>query len=275
MLITINSGTVYFGANDVFEDIDFVINENEKIALVGRNGCGKTTLLKVLTGEVTLSKGNLIKPNKLKVGYLNQNSLIDCHNIVRDEMLTVFKPLLDMEEELNILSEKLKTDHSDKLINEYSKLEEEFKSKGGYTYNSEMETILFGFGFHKEDLDKNISSFSGGEKTKLAFAKLLLSKPDLLLLDEPFSALDYQTKLFVQNDVYNIIKKEQKAALIVTHDISEAIALSDKIIILSNRPCKIKKIFTLDFDKNLTPFQRRTDSTFNKYFKQIHYELNK
>ena len=185
MLITINSGTVYFGANDVFEDIDFVINENEKIALVGRNGCGKTTLLKVLTGEVTLSKGNLIKPNKLKVGYLNQNSLIDCHNIVRDEMLTVFKPLLDMEEELSNLSEKLKVDHSDKLINEYSKLEEEFKSKGGYTYNSEMETILFGFGFHKEDLDKNISSFSGGEKTKLAFAKLLLSKPDLLLLDEP------------------------------------------------------------------------------------------
>ena len=109
MLITINSGTVYFGANDVFEDIDFVINENEKIALVGRNGCGKTSLLKVLSGEVTLSKGNLIKPNKLKVGYLNQNSLIDCHNIVRDEMLTVFKSLLDMEEELSNLSEKLKT----------------------------------------------------------------------------------------------------------------------------------------------------------------------
>lgn len=214
MLITINSGTVYFGANDVFEDIDFVINENEKIALVGRNGCGKTTLLKVLTGEVTLSKGNLIKPNKLKVGYLNQNSLIDCHNIVRDEMLTVFKPLLDMEEELNNLSEKLKVDHSDKLINEYSKLEEEFKSKGGYTYNSEMETILFGFGFHKEDLDKNISSFSGGEKTKLAFAKLLLSKPDLLLLDEPTNHLDLSTIEWLEN----YLSKYKKAIILVSHD---------------------------------------------------------
>ena len=214
MLITINSGTVYFGANDVFEDIDFVINENEKIALVGRNGCGKTTLLKVLTGEVTLSKGNLIKPNKLKVGYLNQNSLIDCHNIVRDEMLTVFKSLLDMEEELNNLSEKLKVDHSDKLINEYSKLEEEFKSKGGYTYNSEMETILFGFGFHKEDLDKNISSFSGGEKTKLAFAKLLLSKPDLLLLDEPTNHLDLSTIEWLEN----YLSKYKKAIILVSHD---------------------------------------------------------
>lgn len=214
MLITINSGTVYFGANDVFEDIDFVINENEKIALVGRNGCGKTTLLKVLTGEVTLSKGNLIKPNKLKVGYLNQNSLIDCHNIVRDEMLTVFKPLLDMEEELSNLSEKLKVDHSDKLINEYSKLEEEFKSKGGYTYNSEMETILFGFGFHKEDLDKNISSFSGGEKTKLAFAKLLLSKPDLLLLDEPTNHLDLSTIEWLEN----YLSKYKKAIILVSHD---------------------------------------------------------
>ena len=112
-------------------------------------------------------------------------------------------------------------------------------------------------------------------RQRISLIRTLALKPDLLLLDEPFSALDYQTKLFVQNDVYNIIKKEQKAALIVTHDISEAIALSDKIIILSNRPYKIKKIFTLDFDKNLTPFQRRTNPTFNKYFKQIHYELNK
>ena len=112
------------------------------------------------------------------------------------------------------LSEKLKVDHSDKLINEYSKLEEEFKSKGGYTYNSEMETILFGFGFHKEDLDKNISSFSGGEKTKLAFAKLLLSKPDLLLLDEPTNHLDLSTIEWLEN----YLSKYKKAIILVSHD---------------------------------------------------------
>ena len=214
MLITINSGTVYFGANDVFENIDFVINENEKIALVGRNGCGKTTLLKVLMGEVELSSGQLIKSNKVKVGYLNQNSLIECHNNVRDELLTVYKDLLDKEKRLNELSEKLKVEHSDKLINEYSTLEEEFKMQGGYTYNSEMETILFGFGFKKEDLDKNVSDFSGGEKTKLAFVKLLLSKPDLLLLDEPTNHLDLSTIEWLEN----YLSKYKKAIVLVSHD---------------------------------------------------------
>ena len=214
MLITINSGTVYFGANDVFENIDFVVNENEKIALVGRNGCGKTTLLKVLMGEVELSSGQLIKSNKVKVGYLNQNSLIDCHNNVRDELLTVYKDLLDKEKRLNELSEKLKVEHSDKLINEYSTLEEEFKMQGGYTYNSEMETILFGFGFKKEDLDKNVSDFSGGEKTKLAFVKLLLSKPDLLLLDEPTNHLDLSTIEWLEN----YLSKYKKAIVLVSHD---------------------------------------------------------
>ncbi len=214
MLITINSGTVYFGANDVFENIDFVVNENEKIALVGRNGCGKTTLLKVLMGEVELSSGQLIKSNKIKVGYLNQNSLIDCHNNVRDELLTVYKDLLDKENKLNELSEKLKVEHSDKLINEYSSLEEEFKMQGGYTYNSEMETILFGFGFKKEDLDKNVADFSGGEKTKLAFVKLLLSKPDLLLLDEPTNHLDLSTIEWLEN----YLSKYKKAIVLVSHD---------------------------------------------------------
>ena len=214
MLITINSGTVYFGANDVFENIDFVVNENEKIALVGRNGCGKTTLLKVLMGEVELSSGQLIKSNKVKVGYLNQNSLIECHNNVRDELLTVYKDLLDKEKRLNELSEKLKVEHSDKLINEYSTLEEEFKMQGGYTYNSEMETILFGFGFKKEDLEKNVSDFSGGEKTKLAFVKLLLSKPDLLLLDEPTNHLDLSTIEWLEN----YLSKYKKAIVLVSHD---------------------------------------------------------
>ncbi len=214
MLITINSGTVYFGANDVFENIDFVVNENEKIALVGRNGCGKTTLLKVLMGEVELNNGQLIKANKAKVGYLNQNSLIDCHNNVRDELLSVYKDLLDKEAKLNELSERLKVEHSDKLINEYSSLEEEFKMQGGYTYNSEMETVLFGFGFTKDDLDKNVADFSGGEKTKLAFVKLLLSKPDLLLLDEPTNHLDLSTIEWLEN----YLSKYKKAIVLVSHD---------------------------------------------------------
>lgn len=214
MLVSINNGTVYFGALDVFENIDFSINENEKIALVGRNGSGKTTLLKVLTGEQELSSGQIIKPNRLNVGYLNQNSLIDSYGRVKDEMLKAYKELLDMEDKLNKLSEELKTTHDEKKINEYSALEEQFKYKGGYTYESEMETIVLGFGFKKEDLERDVSSFSGGEKTKLAFAKLLMSKPDLLLLDEPTNHLDLNTIEWLEN----YLSKYKKAIVVVSHD---------------------------------------------------------
>ena len=214
MLLSINNGTVYFGANDVFENIDFSINENEKIALIGRNGSGKTTLLKVLMGEVELNSGKLIKANKTKIGYLNQNSLLDSTSTVKDELLDAFSDLLEMKLKLNQLSEELKTNHDEKKINDYSSLEEEFKFKGGYTYQSEMETILFGFGFKKSDLDKNVSEFSGGEKTKLAFVKLLLSKPDLLLLDEPTNHLDLNTIEWLEN----YLSKYKKAIIVVSHD---------------------------------------------------------
>ncbi|MBR2578112.1 MAG: ABC-F type ribosomal protection protein [Erysipelotrichaceae bacterium] len=214
MLISVNNGTVYFGANDVFENIDFSITENEKIALVGRNGSGKTTLLKVLMGEVELSSGQLIRPNRINVGYLNQNSLLDSGKNVRDEMLEVFSDLLEMERKLGDLSERLKTEHDEKMIEDYSRLEEEFSYKGGYTYYSEMKTILFGFGFKEEDLDRPVSSFSGGEKTKLAFVKLLLSKPDLLLQDEPTNHLDLNTIEWLEN----YLSKYKKAIVVVSHD---------------------------------------------------------
>ena len=214
MLISINDGTIFFGSEDVFENINFNVNENEKIALVGRNGSGKTTLLKVLLGENELNSGQIIKSNKINIGYLNQNSLIDSNNKVIDELLTVFSDLLVMEEKLNKLSEELKTNHDDKKINEYASLEEEYKFKGGYTYLSETKTVLFGFGFKESDLDKKISDFSGGEKTKLAFVKLLLSKPDLLLLDEPTNHLDLSTVEWLEK----YLSSYKKAIVLVSHD---------------------------------------------------------
>ena len=214
MLISINNGTVYFGANDVFENIDFSIKENEKIALVGRNGSGKTTLLKVLMGEVELSSGQLIKPNKMNIGYLNQNSLLDSNLTVEEELLEAFKDLIEMENRLNDLAIKLESDHNQKNIDAYTALMEEFNFKGGYTYHSELETVLFGFGFNGSDLKRNVSSFSGGEKTKLAFVKLLLTKPDLLLLDEPTNHLDLHTIEWLEN----YLSKYKKAMLVVSHD---------------------------------------------------------
>ena len=141
MLIQINHGTVFFGANDVFEDIDFTINENEKIALVGRNGSGKTTLLQVISGEIELTRGDLIRNSRLNIAYLKQNALINSQRTVREEMLDSFAPLLKKEAYLQELSQRLISDHSEKLIDEYTVLQEEFKQEGGYTYQSEMLTV--------------------------------------------------------------------------------------------------------------------------------------
>ena len=214
MIVQISNGTVYFGANDVFENIDFTVNENERIALVGRNGSGKTTLLKVLTGEVELSSGQYIKANKTVVSYLEQNALISSELSIREYFDTVFKDIKDVEKKMEEVSRQLESDHNDKLIEKYSALEEEYKYIGGYTYNGEMLSVLNGFGFREEDLDRPIISFSGGEKTKIAFAGLLLAKPDLLLLDEPTNHLDLSTIEWLEN----YLAKYKKAMVIVSHD---------------------------------------------------------
>ena len=214
MLIQVSSGTVFYGANDVFENIDFTINENERVALVGRNGSGKTTLLKVLTGQQELSSGQVFKNSKITISYLEQNALINSNKTIRQEFEEVFSDLLNKEKKLEALSEQLKTNHDNKLIEQYSKLQEEFKLDGGYTYESEMYTVLAGFGFAKEQIDRPVSSFSGGEKTKIAFAKLLLAKPDLLLLDEPTNHLDLSTIEWLEN----YLAKYKKAMIIVSHD---------------------------------------------------------
>ena len=214
MIVQISDGTVYFGANDVFENIDFTVNENERIALVGRNGSGKTTLLKVLMGEVELSSGQLIKANKTQIAYLEQNALIDSGKTVLEVFNEVFRPLKELEKQLEELSELLKSDHSEKLIEQYTRLEEEYKYLGGYTYYSEICSVLNGFGFTEEDLNRKVSSFSGGEKTKIAFAALLLSKPDLLLLDEPTNHLDLSTIEWLEG----YLAKYKKAMVIVSHD---------------------------------------------------------
>lgn len=214
MLIQISNGTLFFGVNDVFHNIDFLVNENEKVALVGRNGSGKTTLLKVLLGEEELQSGEVYRTNKMSISYLKQNALIDSKKTVKEEMLEAFKELVEKENKLNELTKELSIKHDDKLVEEYSRLQEEFKLEGGYSYESEMLTVLHGFGFKPEDLDRIVYSFSGGEKTKLAFAKLLLKKPDLLLLDEPTNHLDLNTIEWLEA----YLAKYKKAMVLVSHD---------------------------------------------------------
>jgi len=214
MLYQINNGTVFFGANDVFENIDFQVNENEKIAIVGRNGSGKTTLLNVIMGNVDLISGDIIKNNKIEIAYLKQNELADSKKTAKEELISVFDKQLKMSDRLKQLSLLLEKNHDDKLIDEYTKLEEEYRFAGGYNIESEIKVIFSGFGFKIEDLDRSLESFSGGEKTKVAFAKLLLRKPDLLLLDEPTNHLDLSTIEWLED----YLSKYKKAMILVSHD---------------------------------------------------------
>ena len=225
------------GEVKVLDDISFSMSNNEIVAILGPSGCGKSTILNILSRLENITSGEL--NINCKLGYMFQkDNLMDWRNIFNNIILGLEVNHLKTPENLNYVNDLLKKYQLSDFKNYYPK------------------------------------ELSGGMRQRVSLIRTLALKPDLLLLDEPFSALDYQTKLFVQNDVYSILKQEKKAALIVTHDISEAIALSNRIIILSHRPCKIKKIINISFNEELTPLQRRTDLKFNDYFKTIHQELN-
>lgn len=198
----------------VFENINFEIKGNEKIALVGKNGSGKTTLMKIITEEIPLDKGQIHKKSNLRIGYLAQMTFKDENLSVEEELFSVFSEIKEMQKSMEEMEERLKSDHSEELLNKYANLQHRFEEMNGYTYESEAYTVITKFGFSKEDLQRPIATFSGGQKTKLAFAKLLLSKPDILLLDEPTNHLDLETIQWLEG----YLKKYPKCAVIVSHD---------------------------------------------------------
>lgn len=226
MLYKIQKGTVEYGADVILDNIDFEIkNKNEKIAVVGRNGCGKTTLLKLISGDISLSRHDgdedtaIFKTGNLEIGYLRQIAFENEELTLDEEIRKVFKRILDMKKRLDelviFMSENSvsETEH-EKLAHEYVELEERFRDDGGYYYEKEYDTILRKFGFSDDDKKKKLNEFSGGQRTKLAFIKLLLSKPDILLLDEPTNHLDITAIEWLEG----YIKNYKKACVIVSHD---------------------------------------------------------
>lgn len=229
MLYQINNGAVELGAEVILKKINFEIRDTEKIAVVGRNGCGKTTLLKLIAGELELLKRDsdedvfIAKAGNPEIGYLKQMAFDD-HTITLDEEIRkVFRPILAMQERMDTLLNKIDAVSKSTVMNEelhakeireYTSLQEEFESIGGYYYEKEYETMLRQFGFTQEDKKKPLNEFSGGQQTKLAFIKLLLSKPDILLLDEPTNHLDITTIEWLEE----YLKSYKKAVVIVSHD---------------------------------------------------------
>ena len=220
MLYQISNGAVQYAADTILEHINFEIRNTEKIAIVGRNGCGKTTLLKLISGEVDLAKRDsdedifISKAGNPTIGYLKQLTFEDENLTLDEEIRKVFAPILSMQKRIQELVKELETDYSEQKVNEYTKLEEKFKDLGGYYYEKEYDTMLRSFQFDLSDKRKKLSEFSGGQRTKLAFIKLLLSKPDILLLDEPTNHLDISTIEWLEKYLMNY----SKAVVIVSHD---------------------------------------------------------
>ena len=219
MRIEIINGSVEYDGNTVLSEINFSVSDKEKIALVGRNGSGKTSILKCMSGEVPLVSGtgdekfSFSISGAPKIGYLQQVSLND-ELTLRQEILSAYKDVVGLENKLQKLLDKMSENPSDENVGAYSRAMERFENIGGYLYKKEYLTAVSKFGFSAEDLDKKLSCFSGGQRTKIALMKLLLEKPDVLLLDEPTNHLDIAAVEWLEG----YLKNYKNSVVIVSHD---------------------------------------------------------
>ena len=234
------------GETKALNNVNFEVNEGDFISILGPSGCGKSTLLNIMSGLLkpsngqVLYKGEDIKNNLDKIGYMFQKDNLFEWNTVWENVILGLK----IKKQLNAESQE----RVHELLDAYGLLR--FKNH----YPSEL---------------------SGGMRQRVALIRTLALKPEILFLDEPFSALDYQSRLLVCDDVYKIIKTEKKTAIMVTHDIAEAISISEKVVVLTKRPSNVKLEIPIDFENNdLTPFQKRKNPQFSGYFNRLWKELD-
>jgi len=237
-----NLKKIYHTRNDEIEaidDISFNLEEGKFIAIVGPSGCGKSTLLSVLCGLENKTDGIIEFKDNIKIGYmLQQDALFNFRTILNN-------CLLGLE-----ISKDLTSSNKKKVIR-----------------------LLEDYGL-KDFINKYPEELSGGMRQRVALIRTLATNPDILLLDEPFSALDYQTRLAVSDDVYRIIKKEKKTVIMVTHDLAEAISMADTVIVLSHRPATVKTIIDINLTDKSTPINNRKSKEFAKYYDIIWKEID-
>lgn len=221
------------------DDVSFEVNKNEILSIVGPSGCGKSTILSILTNLEEKSDGDIIFHGNENIGYMLQSDSLFPWLTILDNCLLGL--------EINGKKDKETTENVIRLLDKY------------------------GLGEFK---DKYPDSLSGGMKQRVALIRTLATNPSLLLLDEPYSALDYQTRLTLSDDMYKIIKAEGKAAILITHDIAEAISMSDRIIVLSSRPATVKSIYEINLTDKKTPIHNRKCVEFNDYYEKIWRDLD-
>ena len=217
MLIQLNNVTKNFVVNEVFSNVKMEINDKDRIAIVGRNGAGKSTLLKIISGEIDFDNGERTVSKDTTIGYLSQEFIVREDLSIYEEMITCFNEIIELEKELEKISYELTSENIENnpgLLDKYDRLQNQVLTHKDYHYKSKIDSVLYGLDFDKEVFDKKISTFSGGEKTRLSMAKLLLSEPDLLILDEPTNHLDMENVAWLEN----YLSSYNGAIVIVSHD---------------------------------------------------------
>lgn len=208
-------------ADEILSGVKLEVQHRDRVALVGRNGAGKSTLLKIIAGQLSYDSGEIIMPKGIKLGYLDQHAGLESDLSIWDEMMTVFEPLKQLEQQIRSLELQMaeptiyeNAEHYQKITAEYDQLQHDFKERGGFQYEADTRSVLHGMQFYPDSYEQSISSLSGGQRTRLALAKLLLTKPELLILDEPTNHLDIETLNWLEN----YLKNYDGAILIVSHD---------------------------------------------------------
>ena len=232
------------GETWALKDVNFTVEEREFVSIVGPSGCGKSTILAILAGLLTPSEGDVTIGGKPLTEAKGTTALMP----QRDQLFEWRSIMRNV-----LLGPEIQKNKSPEII----------------TY---AKTLLEKYGL-SEFTSKRPSELSGGMRQRAALIRTLVTSPKLLLLDEPFSALDFQTRLQVCDDVSDILRQENKTAILVTHDINEAISMSDKVIVLTERPASVKKLYSIDLDKNLPPLKRREQKSFAVYFRRIWKDL--
>ena len=216
MILSLNNVSLSFGDKKILNKISFLVNENDRVALIGDNGTGKTTLLKVITGEYHKDEGDIVFKKDINIGYVSQHQNITSELTVYEELLESKSDLIEVEERLREMEENLKNVSESEMnsyMDKYHSLSESFEKSGGYTYKSEINGVLNGLNF-VDFKDKKVSTLSGGERTRLMLGKILLCKPELILLDEPTNYLDISSVEWLENYLLNV----NAAVLYVSHD---------------------------------------------------------
>ena len=261
------NGSISFGAETVLEEINFEIKEKDKIAIVGRNGSGKTTFLKAIVDNSMLEEGigeekfGIYKQGSPNIGYLKQMEFEGSNDTMLDEILKVYEPIIKLEEKIERLAKELEISQEEKLIKDYTNSLDRFEQVGGYTYKKEYEIAIKKFGFSEEDKAKKMNQFSGGQRTKIAFLKLLLSKPDILLLDEPTNHLDITAIEWLEG----YLKDYPNAVVIVSHDRM----FLDQIV---NKVYEIEYATMTEYVGNYTRFEEQKRANYEKQLKDYEYQ---